>query len=334
MEVRINAERPIDICVPHSTWKDACRFATPDAAASWSQHAWTTTSGPRGDCGPSRVSSMSPTTTPKAKASRSPAKVVSPNDRTPPRKIAYGSPSSSPESFLQARGGGYFIPLLSEDEKMYHGARASPLASSFLTPPKVSLSPSHCTVTTVDSLDSIQSPISFGGSPLLIPLENRSSLSPSVRGSPAIRADEAKWVWGSIRPPPRDISVCHVIKNATVAHEKVSPPSSTSAKTHSKKSFFSGASKGDEQIRRSRLKTELCLHYTNKTICPFGNNCTYAHGEEELQLTKLIDLHRAGMVDIDTYRTKPCLTWVSTGSWYVCVHLIRVNCVVAMFDMR
>ena len=44
-------------------------------------------------------------------------------------------------------------------------------------------------------------------------------------------------------------------------------------------------------------------------------DCTYAHGEEELQMTKLIDLHEAGLVDMNTYRTKPCLTWVATGSW-------------------
>ena len=32
-------------------------------------------------------------------------------------------------------------------------------------------------------------------------------------------------------------------------------------------------------------------------------------------MTKLIDLHKAGLVDMNTFRTKPCLTWVSTGSW-------------------
>jgi hypothetical protein len=44
-------------------------------------------------------------------------------------------------------------------------------------------------------------------------------------------------------------------------------------------------------------------------------DCTYAHGEEELQMTKLLDLHEAGLVDMALHRTKPCLTWVATGSW-------------------
>ena len=32
------------------------------------------------------------------------------------------------------------------------------------------------------------------------------------------------------------------------------------------------------------------MHYENNQECPFGSGCTYAHGEEELQLTKLMDL--------------------------------------------
>jgi hypothetical protein len=59
----------------------------------------------------------------------------------------------------------------------------------------------------------------------------------------------------------------------------------------------------------------MCMHYANNRPCPFGANCTYAHGEEELQMTKLLDLERAGLVDLETFRTKPCLTWVMTGSW-------------------
>ena len=72
----------------------------------------------------------------------------------------------------------------------------------------------------------------------------------------------------------------------------------------------------DDTGRKQRVKTELCMHYLRGNPCPFGSGCTYAHGEDELQMTKLMDLHRAGLIeDVDTYRTKPCLTWVMTGSW-------------------
>lgn len=69
-------------------------------------------------------------------------------------------------------------------------------------------------------------------------------------------------------------------------------------------------------VRKQRAKTELCNNFRNGKQCPFGVNCTYAHGEEELQKRKLVDLQRAGLIeDIETYRTKPCWTWVATGSW-------------------
>jgi Zinc finger C-x8-C-x5-C-x3-H type (and similar) len=73
----------------------------------------------------------------------------------------------------------------------------------------------------------------------------------------------------------------------------------------------------DDPLRKNRIKTEMCMHYVNNRPCPFGASCTYAHGEEELQMTKLLDLGKAGLVDLETFRTKPCLTWVMTGSWYV-----------------
>jgi hypothetical protein len=42
-------------------------------------------------------------------------------------------------------------------------------------------------------------------------------------------------------------------------------------------------------------------------------------------MTKLMDLHKSGLIDIETYRIKPCLTWVQTGSWYVLDNAIRSN---------
>ena len=55
----------------------------------------------------------------------------------------------------------------------------------------------------------------------------------------------------------------------------------------------------------------LLLHFKLK---PDTTDCTYAHGPEELQMTKLRDFHDAGLIDMDTFRTKPCLTWIMTGS--------------------
>lgn len=75
-----------------------------------------------------------------------------------------------------------------------------------------------------------------------------------------------------------------------------------------------GAAASTEHERKIRLKTELCMHYEHGRHCPFGTNCTYAHGPAELQMTKLQDLHEAGLVDMVTYRIKPCLTWIMTGS--------------------
>ncbi|GAX26501.1 hypothetical protein FisN_23Lh026 [Fistulifera solaris] len=80
------------------------------------------------------------------------------------------------------------------------------------------------------------------------------------------------------------------------------------------KQVATATSTDDELNRKTRIKTEMCIHYMNGKMCPFGSECTYAHGEEELQMTKLWDLHEAGLVDKETYRIKPCFTWISTGS--------------------
>lgn len=111
--------------------------------------------------------------------------------------------------------------------------------------------------------------------------------------------------------PPRDDFVCRVLEKSFDAVHRRSPMSDQSSKKSTR------SAREEDPVRRSRLKTEMCMHFENGSNCPFGTNCTYAHGEEELQMTKLVDLHRAGLVDMDTYRIKPCLTWISTGSWYV-----------------
>jgi hypothetical protein len=180
------------------------------------------------------------------------------------------------------------------------------------------LSPTH-TVQTMSTIDSYLSSRSFTSTPdgnrksfPYLPTRSRDcdqELSSLQR---------ARWV------PPRSIDVCQVLND----NDRDSP-SSLSGLSGSNSGRFSSSPQGRKKailspprvehdpIRKSRIKTEMCLHFINKTSCPFGANCTYAHGEEELQLTRLMDLHEAGLVDATTYRTVPCLTFVSTGSWYV-----------------
>ena len=71
-----------------------------------------------------------------------------------------------------------------------------------------------------------------------------------------------------------------------------------------------------DPLRKSKTKTELCLHYSKFNLCPFGNNCNYAHGEDELKFTKLLDMEKAGLiVDAMWYRTHPCWFHIATGAW-------------------
>lgn len=101
---------------------------------------------------------------------------------------------------------------------------------------------------------------------------------------------------------------------------KTTPKPSASLKfaivTEQKKAAKSPfAQQKDDLGRKQRVKTELCMHVERGTTCPFGKECVFAHSEEELRLTKLLDLVCAGMVDGETFRAKPCQIWVATGSW-------------------
>lgn len=73
---------------------------------------------------------------------------------------------------------------------------------------------------------------------------------------------------------------------------------------------------GDDGGRKQREKLELCSFYVQGQECPYAGRCIFAHGEDELKIKTLMGMYRAGYVeDVETYRTKPCLTWVCTGSW-------------------
>ena len=64
-----------------------------------------------------------------------------------------------------------------------------------------------------------------------------------------------------------------------------------------------------------KLKLEMCVNIVNGAECPFGSECTYAHERSQLRLTTLQARVKAGLVDAQTYRTRPCLDHVMTGSW-------------------
>lgn len=234
---------------------------------------------------------------------------------------------------------GGFVPLLPKEETLSQArnSRVSPsfyrrLSSSPFLGQKGSPTPSLRTESTIDSDDSYRQDNSIFGARPVFPRETSPQSSPIktlYEGGQApklftlgLSMDQATCKF--ITPTQAEPTTSRLLEKSTTTRykekstkgdEEVSSVTAVTS-TKSKKSILS-PTKGDDAIRRSRIKTELCLHYINKNPCPFGDSCTYAHGEEELQLTKLMDLHRAGHVDIHTYRTKPCLTWISTGSWYV-----------------
>ncbi|KAL3816379.1 hypothetical protein ACHAXA_000457 [Cyclostephanos tholiformis] len=75
----------------------------------------------------------------------------------------------------------------------------------------------------------------------------------------------------------------------------------------------------DNPERLAKVKTEMC-HYFEEggaRACPFGANCNYAHGKEELKFryTTLRLMESSGqIVNAKTYLARPCITWVSTGA--------------------
>ena len=73
----------------------------------------------------------------------------------------------------------------------------------------------------------------------------------------------------------------------------------------------------DEPEKKKFVKTELCGSFPFVEDCLYGKNCNYAHCKEELTLTLLVERHEEKMLDKETFMTRPCLNFVSTGSWYV-----------------
>lgn len=51
-------------------------------------------------------------------------------------------------------------------------------------------------------------------------------------------------------------------------------------------------------------KTELCSQFVKMGLCPYGNKCQFAHGENELKRVERPS----------NWRLKPCLNWQKTGT--------------------
>lgn len=70
--------------------------------------------------------------------------------------------------------------------------------------------------------------------------------------------------------------------------------------------------RGDPQ-KKAKIKTELCKNFMNNGRCEFGLKCSYAHGYNELRMTRLYEWE--DFVDVSMFRTRPCLDFVATGAW-------------------
>lgn len=74
----------------------------------------------------------------------------------------------------------------------------------------------------------------------------------------------------------------------------------------------------DNPERAAKIKTELCQFWIEGKKCPWGINCNFAHGEEELKFrySTLLLMEGSGQIaNAYTYLCRPCLTFVSTGAW-------------------
>lgn len=79
----------------------------------------------------------------------------------------------------------------------------------------------------------------------------------------------------------------------------------------------------DEPQKKIIVKTELCRAILEGKPCRFGSKCNFAHHENELKYKTLVERHDAGLIDKETYRTRPCLDHIMVGD---CPMSVRCTC--------
>lgn len=82
------------------------------------------------------------------------------------------------------------------------------------------------------------------------------------------------------------------------SHHTIAPPQAPSAPSLAP--VFIDSAKVNTQL----YKTELCASFMKMGICPYGNKCQFAHGENEL---KIVDRP-------PNWRSKPCANWAKFGN--------------------
>ena len=72
----------------------------------------------------------------------------------------------------------------------------------------------------------------------------------------------------------------------------------------------------DVKKSNASSKIEMCKSIIQGEVCPFQDKCRYAHSEHELSHQTLVERRDVGLIsDLTTFRTRPCLDHVMTGSW-------------------
>ncbi|CAM9772535.1 unnamed protein product [Choristocarpus tenellus] len=112
-----------------------------------------------------------------------------------------------------------------------------------------------------------------------------------------------------------------ISKYTTVSNPHITPmPSSRTGKRRGTTSqrhedCFPRVGRPVHAIIEENRKTELCRNWEERKECPFGENCAFAHGTQELKYRTPREMESAGRIpDASKYRCYPCLTWVATGS--------------------